>query len=90
MAYGILGNIDSRRQHDKETGTYHLMRSSHKKGQGERVLRLTDDTPEIDMYKISEVLGCAIKHCIVSFTVNRLSQNNSKSLYSSRSACETF
>ena len=54
-AYAILGNIDTRRQYDKDTGTYYIMRSSPKKGSGQKVLRLTDDALEIDMYKIDEV-----------------------------------
>ena len=62
-AYNVLRNLTSRREYDKEIGTYFIMRSAKKNKAGEKVLRLTDEMLEIDMKGIRQVLykyGCFI------------------------------
>ena len=51
----MLSNLTSRREYDKEIGTYYTMRSSPKKGSREKVLRLTDEMFQVDMKGIKEV-----------------------------------
>ena len=55
-AYNVLRNLTSRREYDKEIGTYFIMRSTKKKQNEEKVLRLTDEMQEIDMKGIRQVL----------------------------------
>ena len=55
-AYNVLRNLTSRREYDKEIGTYFTMRSTKKKQTEEKVLRLTDEMLEIDMKGIRQVL----------------------------------
>ena len=55
-AYNVLRNLTSRRDYDKEIGTYFTMRGTRKKESGEKVLRLTDEMLEIDMRGIKQVL----------------------------------
>ena len=55
-AYNVLRNLTSRRDYDKEIGTYFTMRGAKKKESGEKVLRLTDEMLEIDMRGIKQVL----------------------------------
>ena len=55
-AYNVLCNLTSRREYDKEIGTYFTMRSTKKKQTEEKVLRLTDEMMEIDMKGIRQVL----------------------------------
>ena len=55
-AYNVLRNLTSRREYDKEIGTYFTMRSTKKKKTEEKVLRLTDEMMEIDMKGIRQVL----------------------------------
>ena len=55
-AYNVLRNLTSRREYDKEIGTYFTMRSAKKKQTEEKVLRLTDEMLEIDMKGIRQVL----------------------------------
>ena len=55
-AYNVLRNLTSRREYDKEIGTYFTMRSTKKKQTEEKVLRLTDEMMEIDMKGIRQVL----------------------------------
>ena len=54
-AYNVLRNLTSRRDYDKEIGTYFTMRSTKKKESGEKVLRLTDEMLEIDMQGVKQV-----------------------------------
>jgi len=54
-AYSILGRIDSRRDYDKEIGTYYMMRSQPKKTSS-KALRLMDDLIEIEMQGIQQVI----------------------------------
>ena len=51
----MLSNLNSRREYDKEIGTYFTMRSTKTKAPGEKVLRLTDEMLEIDMTGMKEV-----------------------------------
>ena len=51
----MLSNLSSRREYDKEIGTYFTMRSVKKKDAGEKMLRLTDEMLEIDMNGTREV-----------------------------------
>ena len=60
-AYNVLRNLTSRRDYDKEIGTYFTMRGTKKKESGEKVLRLTDEMLEIDMRGIKQVLSAG--HC---------------------------
>ena len=60
-AYNVLRNLTSRRDYDKEIGTYFTMRGARKKESGEKVLRLTDEMLEIDMRGIKQVLSAG--HC---------------------------
>ncbi|KAL9951230.1 hypothetical protein ACROYT_G043855 [Oculina patagonica] len=53
-AYNVLRNLTSRREYDKEIGTYFTMRSTKKSKVGEKVLRLTDEMLEIDMKGIRQ------------------------------------
>ncbi|XP_058962099.2 RNA 3'-terminal phosphate cyclase-like [Pocillopora verrucosa] len=53
-AYNVLRNLTSRRDYDKEIGTYFTMRGAKKKESGEKVLRLTDEMLEIDMRGIKQ------------------------------------
>ena len=55
-AYNVLRNLTSRREYDKEIGTYFTMRSTKVKQTEEKVLRLTDEMLEIDMKGIRQVL----------------------------------
>ena len=60
-AYNVLRNLTSRRDYDKEIGTYFTMRGAKKKESVEKVLRLTDEMLEIDMQGIKQVLS--LGHC---------------------------
>ena len=51
----MLSNLNSRREYDKGIGAYFSMRSVKKKEAGEKMLRLTDETLEIDMNGTREV-----------------------------------
>ena len=51
----MLSNLNLRREYDKEIGAYFTMRSVKKKEAGEKMLRLTDETLEIDMNGTREV-----------------------------------
>lgn len=53
-AYSVLGDLNSRRDYDKEIGAYFTLRSTKKKETSEKVLRLTDEMLEIDMSGIQE------------------------------------
>ncbi|XP_015748584.1 PREDICTED: uncharacterized protein LOC107328356 [Acropora digitifera] len=53
-AYGILSNLNTRREYDKEIGAYFMLRSTRKKEAGEKMLRLTDEMLEIDLRGIKE------------------------------------
>ena len=54
-AYGVLSNLNTRREYDKEIGAYFMLRSTRKKETGEKMLRLTDEMLEIDLRGIKEV-----------------------------------
>lgn len=54
-AYSVLSKLETRREYDKEIGTYYMMRSYQKRKSGEKVLRLMDDVVEIDMKNIEQV-----------------------------------
>lgn len=54
-AYGVLSNLNTRREYDKEIGAYFMLRSTRKKEAGEKMLRLTDEMLEIDLRGIKEV-----------------------------------
>ena len=56
-AYRVLGDLNSRRDYDKEFGAYFTLRSTKKKETSEKVLRLTDEMLEIDMSGIQEVIN---------------------------------
>lgn len=53
-AYGVLSNLNTRREYDKEIGAYFMLRSTRKKETGEKMLRLTDEMLEIDLRGIKE------------------------------------
>ena len=55
-AYNVLRNLTTRREYDKEIGTYFTMRSTNVKQTEKKVLRLTDEMLEIDMKGIRQVL----------------------------------
>jgi len=52
----VLRNLTSRRDYDKEIGTYFTMRSTKVKQTEKKILRLTDEMLEIDMKGIRQVL----------------------------------
>ncbi|XP_048581575.1 uncharacterized protein LOC5507516 isoform X1 [Nematostella vectensis] len=63
LAYNTLSRLETRREYDKQIGTYYMTRSLTRKSEGERVLRLMDDLVEIDATGIeqtSSFLGAGI------------------------------
>ena len=54
-AYGVLSNLNTRREYGKEIGAYFMLRSTRKKETGDKMLRLTDEMLEIDLRGIKEV-----------------------------------
>ncbi|KAJ7386429.1 hypothetical protein OS493_008557 [Desmophyllum pertusum] len=99
-AYNVLRDLTSRREYDKEIGTYFTMRSTRKKEGTEKVLRLTDEMLEIDMKGIrqgrvflstiatlSTVMGIPVRLMNVSVSDGGLQSHDMRVLQLLRQIC---